>query len=110
MPGEQPSRRSSRLQVSLQTFVRGVDKGGVPFDISVPSEDVSRSGLRILMPSEVEVGAELDIVVQRPALGGREFPPLFTRGKVVRVAPQPDGSAYDVAVDIIGPRLRMFVK
>lgn len=110
MPAEQPARRSSRLQVSLQTFVRGVDKSGVPFDISVPSEDVSRSGLRFVVPSEVEVGAELDIVVQRPSLGGREFPPLFTRGKVVRVVAQPDGSGYDVAVDIIGPRLRMFIK
>ena len=106
----QEIRRSSRLLVSLQTFVRGVGRNGEPFDVSVSSEDVSRTGLRFCATHDIAPGAELDIVIQRPPLGGREFPPFFTRGKVIRVIPLPDGSGYDVALDFTGPRLRTFVR
>ena len=94
----------------MQVFVKGVDRAGVPFDISVGSENVSRSGLMFRLDQEVQVGAELDVVVQRPPLARREFPPLFTRGKVVRVNPAPEGSGYDIAVQFTGPQLRTFVQ
>ncbi len=102
--------RSQRMNVSMHVLVKGVDRAGVPFDISVASENVSRGGLMFRFEQEVEMGAELDIVVQRPPVGRRELAPLFTRGQVVRVIPATDGSGYDIAVQFTGPHLRTFVK
>ncbi len=94
----------------MRVLVKGVDRSGVPFDLSVASDNVSRGGLMFRFEQEVEMGAELDIVVPRPPMGRRELPPLFTRGKVVRVSPATDASGYDIAVQFTGPQLRTFVK
>lgn len=102
--------RPQRMHISMQVLVKGVDRAGKPFDISVASENVSRGGLMFRFEQALAEGAELDIVVQRPPLGVRQFPPHFTRGKVVRVAPAADGSGYDIAVQFTGPQLRTFVK
>jgi hypothetical protein len=100
--------RPSRLAVRMQVFVRGVDANGVPFDMEVDSNNVSRGGLAFSCEMPLEAGAALDITVNRPPIGGREFPPHFTTGKVVRVHPKP-GGGYDVGVEFTGPRLRIFV-
>lgn len=107
MPAELP--RAHRLRVKLQVHVHGVDRAGKPFDASVGSDNVSRTGLMFRSPQDIEVGSEMDIVVRRPPLGGREFPPLFTRGKAVRVIPCPEEGGYDVALHFIGPQFRTYV-
>jgi len=98
--------RAHRLQVSMHIFVRGEDTSGVPFDMEVDSQNISRNGLAYLSPQEVAMGANIDVVVERPPIGPREVPPLFTTGKVVRV--QPADGGFDVALEFTGPKLMMF--
>jgi len=98
--------RANRLQVSLHVFVTGEDANGVPFDIEVDSTNISRGGLAFHSEFAIAMGASLEIVVQRPALGPREFPPLFTSGKVVRMVPEGDG--YSIGVEFTGPKLMIF--
>ena len=102
---EQP--RAHRLQVSMHVFVRGEDSNGVPFDMEVDSENVSRGGLAFHSPVGVEMGAELEIVVERPMIAQREAAPLFTTGKVVRMAPAESGG-YAIGVEFTGPKLMTF--
>ena len=101
-------QRPNRLQVSMQVYVRGVDSNGVPFDISVDSKNVSRGGLQFTSEVGIAMDAPLDIVVERPPVGRREVPPLFTTGKVVRAVPAKEGAGFDVSVEFTGPKLRMF--
>ena len=99
--------RAHRLQVSMHVFVRGEDSSGVPFDMEVDSQNVSRGGLAYHSEQEVAMGASIDVVVERPPIGPREVPPLFTTGKVVRVDPAV-GGGYEVALEFTGPKLMMF--
>lgn len=99
--------RANRLPVSMHIFVRGVDASGVPFDTEVDSTNVSRGGLAFLTSIEMEMGGDLEIVVQRRAIGPREFPPLFTQGKIVRMVPA-DDNQFMVGVEFTGPKLTMF--
>ncbi len=98
--------RAHRLQVSMHVFVRGEDTSGIPFDMEVDSLNVSRGGLAYHSSQEVAMGASLEIVVERPPMGPREFPPLFTTGKVVRVQPATGG--FDIGVEFTGPKLMIF--
>ena len=98
--------RAHRLQVSMHVFVRGEDTSGIPFDMEVDSLNISRGGLAYHSPQEVAMGATLEIVVERPPMGPREFPPLFTTGKVVRVHPTDGG--FDIGVEFTGPKLMIF--
>lgn len=100
--------RPSRIQVSLKVMVSGVDVHGVPFDMQVDSNNVSRTGVAFTTELELAMGAELQIVVTRPPIGGREHPPAFTSGKVVRNVPSKSGKGFDVGIELTGPRLRMF--
>jgi hypothetical protein len=92
----------------MHVFVRGEDSSGVPFDMEVDSTNVSRGGLAFLSPFAMEMGASLEIVVERPPLGPREFPPLFTSGKVVRMVPATEAGRFNVGVEFTGPKLMMF--
>ena len=98
--------RAHRLQVSMHVFVRGEDISGVPFDMEVDSQNVSRGGLAYHSPQEVAMGSNVDVVVERPPIGPREVPPLFTSGKVVRVDPSEGG--FVVALEFTGPKLMIF--
>ncbi|GEM_PF-6875831 len=100
-------QRAHRLQVSLHVFVRGEDTSGIPFDMEVESQNVSRGGLAYHSPQEVAMGADLEIVVERPPIAAREFPPLFTTGKVVRVRAV-DSGGFDIGVEFTGPKLMIF--
>jgi len=103
-----PVSRRNRLEVSLKVTVSGVDANGVPFQIAVDSTNVSRGGLAFHADLPIPAGAQLEIVVERPPIGGREFPPFFTQGRVVRLAPAAGGRGSEVAVEFTGPHLRMF--
>jgi len=103
-----PVSRPSRVAVSLKVKVSGVGTDGVPFQIAVDSTNVSRGGLAFHTEVAIPVGAQLEIVVERSPIGGREFPPFFTQGKVVRLAPAAGGRGAEVAVEFTGRHLRMF--
>jgi hypothetical protein len=105
MPEMRP--RGRRLEVSLHVFVRGEDTSGIPFDMEVDSLNVSRGGLAYHSPQEVAMGASLEIVVERPPMGPREFPPLFTTGQVVRVH-RAAGGGFDIGLEFTGPKLMIF--
>ena len=90
----------------MHVFVRGEDSSGVPFDMEVDSTNVSRGGLAFLSPFEIAMGAGLEIVVERPPQGPREFPPLFTSGKVVRMVAAAGG--FSIGVEFTGPKLMIF--
>ena|SRR5258708_7310038 len=105
MPDVKP--RANRLYVSMRVYVRGEDVNGVPFDMEVESLNISRNGLAFHSPHEIAMAAPLDIVVQRSPLGPREFPPLFTSGKVMRVAPA-EGGGFNIGIEFTGPKLMMF--
>jgi len=91
----------------MHVFVRGEDTNGIPFDMEVDSTNVSRGGLAFHSPHNVAMDGSLEIVVERPPMGPREFPPLFTSGKVVRVKPA-DGGGFDIGVEFTGPKLMIF--
>jgi hypothetical protein len=99
--------RASRLHVSMHVFVRGENTSGIPFDMEVDSTNISRGGLAYHSPQEVAMGAKVDVVVERPPIGKREVPPLFTTGKVVRVMPA-EGGGFDVGLEFTGPKLMIF--
>ncbi len=100
-------QRAHRLQVSMHVFVRGEDANGVPFDMEVDSENVSRGGLAFHSPVQLETGASIEIVVERPPVAQREVAPLFTSGKVVRATPV-DAGGFTIAVEFTGPGLNTF--
>ena len=99
--------RAHRLQVSMHIFVRGEDTSGVPFDMEVDSQNISRNGLAYHSPHDVAMGANVDVVVERPPVGPREVPPLFTTGKVVRIRPA-EGGGFDIGLEFTGPKLMIF--
>lgn len=101
-------RRQSRLSVSMNALVKGVDRFGQPFDESISSENISRGGLMLVTNRELNEGGDLDITIPRPPIGRRERAPFFTTGKIVRIIQQPDG--FHVAVQFTGPQFHTFVK
>lgn len=101
-------RRQSRLNVSMDALVKGVDRLGVPFDEHAASENISRTGLAFMTTRELAEGAELEIAIPRPPMGRREQAPFFTTGKVIRVIPQ--GEEYRIAVEFTGPQFRTYMK
>ncbi len=102
------NRRQSRLNVSLNALVKGVDRFGQPFDESTSSENISQGGLMLMTKRELAAGADLDITIPRPPIGRREQAPFFTTGKVIRSIPE--GEEFRVAVQFTGPQFRTFVK
>lgn len=100
-------RRQSRLNVSMNAMIKGVDRFGAPFDQTTPSENISRGGLAFRTTRELALDTELDIAIPRPPIGRREQAPFFTTGKIVRVIRE--GEEFVVAVQFTGPQFRTFV-
>lgn len=92
----------------MQVFVRGADRIGEPFDMQVETENVSRGGLMFSTDRDIPLGSQLEIVVRRLPIGGREFEPLFTTGKVVRASLSERTSGFEIGVEFTGPRLQVF--
>lgn len=101
-------RRQSRLNVSMDALVKGVDRFGVPFDERTSSENISRGGLAFVTKRELAEGGELDIAIPRPPMGRREQAPFITTGKVIRVIPL--GEEYRIAVEFTGPHFHTYMK
>jgi hypothetical protein len=101
-------RKQSRLSVSMNALIKGVDDSGLPFDESTSSQNISRGGLMFTTKRGLAVGTELDITIPRPPLGRREQTPFFTTGKVVRIIPGEE-EHHLVAVQFTGPQFRTYV-
>ncbi len=100
-------RRQSRLNVSMNAMIKGVDRFGAPFDESTASENISRGGFAFRTVRELAEGAELDIAIPRPPIGRREQAPFFTTGKIIRISRE--GEEFVIAVQFTGPQFRTFV-
>ncbi len=100
-------RRQSRLQVSMNAMIKGLDRFGAPFDETTASENISRGGLAFRTVREMAEGAELEIAIPRPPIGRREQAPFFTTGKIVRISR--DGEEFLIAVQFTGPQFRTYV-
>ena len=92
----------------MQVFVRGKDRIGEAFDVRVDTDNVSRGGLMFRTDHDIPLGSQLEIVVRRLPIGGREFEPLFTTGRVVRTSLAKDSPGFEVGVEFTGPRLQVF--
>src|ERR1700704_641501 len=96
-------RRQKRLGVALAMRVRGVDRYGLPIEVTTSSEDVSRGGCSFQISHEVKMGAELELEILRPSSGRRPPAPFLTMGIVLRVS-----TAYSdqfiISVQFTGPQ------
>ena len=100
-------RQNRRMGVALKVRIHGVNPAGAPFAASTSSSDVSRGGCSFVLSQPVNVGSELDLIIDprrdpRPQ-GGREREPFITQAVVVRVTEQRPGK-YAVGVQFTGAR------
>lgn len=62
-------RKERRIRVRLPVEVRGVDRSGVRFNERTESEDLSRQGAAFVLSRDLDLGADLDILIVRPPRG-----------------------------------------
>ena len=90
-------RGKPRLYEAFPAKVRGSDKTGQIFEVDVLLHNLSASGLYLVLPRQVELGAVLSVTIR---LAGAESlvsaARVRTRGVVVRV--EPGGDACGLAV------------
>jgi c-di-GMP-binding flagellar brake protein YcgR len=109
--GGGPERRvQRRIHVGVPIVVRGTDASGHRFEEAAHSFDVSRTGLSFTTGREINVGADVEIVIPRSgALRGRDRE-FATLAHVVRVQNGEAEGERIVGVEFVGPRLnRVFV-
>lgn len=82
---EGPERRARpRIYENLAVRVWGVDTGGRRFEIQVPAENLSSSGLCFYLPWEIEAGEGIMSLVEFPSAGGEARARVGACGTVVR--------------------------
>jgi len=108
--GGRERRVQRRINVGLPILVRGKDAGGVRYEDSVHSFDLSRTGLSYTTAREIAVGEDVEIVI--PPSGSLRNPEkeFATLAHVVRVQNGAADGERIVGVQFYGPRLnRVFV-
>ena len=84
---EQPNiQRPRRIEVGLAMQVSGKEANGLPFDDTVHSGNVSRTGASFLTRRRLEIGMEVDVLIPRRP-GDPKDAEFDSRAKVVRVQP-----------------------
>ena len=91
-------RAKERVKNIFRARVWAVDASGHPFSVDCPIENMSETGLYVRIPSEMEPGSEISLVV-RISDGPENYAIAGLRGLVLRNEPQPD-KHYGVAVTI----------
>ncbi|MBI1749066.1 MAG: PilZ domain-containing protein [Acidobacteria bacterium] len=79
-------RVQKRVAVGLAIQVSGKEADGTPFEDTVHSGNVSRTGASFTTLRGLEVGMEVDVVIPRRP-GEREDADFATRARIVRVQP-----------------------
>jgi hypothetical protein len=105
--GPSSGRQQKRIEVGLKMRVRGKDRHGVPFDDTVYSNNVSRTGASFRIERELEVGQTIEIVI--PPRVGRDEADFVTTAKIVRVQPTEVERERIVGVQFERRFLRVFV-
>lgn len=74
-------RKFARLDLALSVSYRVDDRSGAPQDPrEALSSDISQGGLRLMTPTELPMGSQLDLLV---TLEGSEDAPIHAKGEVV---------------------------
>ncbi len=108
--GEQLGGRvQKRVAVGLAMQVSGKEINGTPFEDTVYSGNVSRTGASFPTLRQLEVGMEVDVMIpKRP--GDREDTDFASRARVVRVQPGSEARELLVGVQFLDRRFhRVFV-
>ena len=104
---QQIERRSKpRISCAYPARVNGNDGSGRPIEESTTIDNISASGLHLLLRSEFPLQAGLAIVFRfskTSPLGKGTGPLVAVEGSVVRIQKQMDGF-YSVAIKIQNPR------
>ena len=91
-------RAKERVKKLFHARVWAVDAGGYPFSVDCPIENMSETGLYLKIPSEMEPGSEISLVVWI-SNGPEENAIAGLRGLVLRNELHPDNN-YGIAVSI----------
>jgi hypothetical protein len=89
LPGLEERRVKPRLKEAFPTKTWGRNAAGELFEIDVELDNVSSTGLYLRIPYEMELGAEMKVMIK--FVNGRTGATALLRGEVLRDEPQPDG-------------------
>ena len=90
-----PERRNKpRIREALPVKVIGKDSTGQTIETEVKLENLSASGLYVVLPQNVVEGAQLRFILRffSPNEGEESTARVSARGVVVRVEPRPNGT------------------
>jgi len=103
-------RLQRRISVGLAMTVRGKETDGVPFEDSVHSGNVSRTGASFATRRQLEVGAEVELTIPRRPGERGEDADFVSRARVVRVVAGSEEGERVVGVQFLDRRFhRVFV-
>lgn len=102
-------RVQKRVAVGLAMQISGKDADGTPFDDTVYSGNVSRTGASFHTVRKLEVGMDVDVVIPRRP-GDHEPEDFATRARVVRALPEGEEHELLVGVQFLDRRFhRVYV-
>lgn len=111
MKSQGPSgmQRQKRVAVGLAMHVSGRESNGLPFDDTVHSGNVSRTGASFLTMRSLEVGMELSVLIPRRP-GDPKGAEFSSQALVVRVQPGAEEREILVGVQFLERQFhRVFV-
>jgi len=108
-PEQSGGRVQKRVAVGLAMQVSGKEMDGMPFDDTVYSGNVSRTGASFLTHRRLEVGMEVDVLIPRRP-GDPVDADFASRAQVVRAQPGTDEREILVGVQFLDRRFhRVYV-
>ncbi len=108
-PEQAGGRVQKRVAVGLAMQVSGKEVDGMPFDDTVYSGNVSRTGASFLTHRRLEVGMEVDVLIPRRP-GDPHDADFASRAQVVRAQPGADEREILVGVQFLDRRFhRVYV-
>ena len=90
-----PERRSKpRIREAFPVKVMGKDSTGQTIETEIRLENLSASGLYLVLPQDVVRGTELTFILRfvSPSVSEESTARVSARGIVVRVEPRPNGT------------------
>ena len=108
-PDQTNIQRQKRVAVGLAMQVRGKEANGLPFDDTVYSGNVSRTGASFLTLRGLELGMDVDVMIPRRP-GDPPEADFSSRARVVRVQPGTQERELMVGVQFLDRRFhRVYV-
>lgn len=105
--GRTSGRQQKRIEVGLMMIVRGKEKSGAPFEDTVHSNNVSRTGASFVSERDLQIGMDIEITI--PARPGQKEEDFITAARIVRAAPGEAEKENVFGVQFSRRFLRVFV-